>query len=365
MTSIAPVDATPTPETPAASATPGLSADGLHPTEIKWSSAPTDETPTPPASPDSEPTPPGESPDGEPTPPAEPVSTVHAVEFVLPNGDGENGTTNAGKFVLEVNSQEAADGLRYHLKQSARAQGLEKKLDQHQTDVATMRFMRERPVDGMLLIAEQVPQAGVQFAQTWMAANPMEAAKELQKLGFQVGYQPDVDPTVAERLIAAEARAAALTQQNRVRDGRQAFEQTSQTQRFGDTAIDVVRELAGTLGLAEGQDEHLLFATAASEKLARLANTSPNATSAEMTLALKDLAATYAAVQVRKASASARVADQPRDPAGQFQKLAAKNEKFAKVGGGQTVVSALSATKLPPGTTMEQATENLRKRGSW
>jgi hypothetical protein len=60
----------------------------------------------------------------------------------------------------------------------------------------------------------------------------------------------------------------------------------------------------------------------------------------------------------------AQAANQARDPAGKFAEQAAKTDKFRKLAGGQTVVSALGATKAKPGETWEEASARLKAMGN-
>jgi len=291
------------------------------------------------------------------TPAEEPVT--YQVTIPLPNGNGENGPTNAGTLDVALPTQEAADTLRYHLKQSAKAQRLESRVQATQQDVATVDFLEQHPTEGLFWMAEQHPDAGHAFLESWMKAHPERAVAALQTLGFQV-----TTDQYNERAIMAEAKLAQREMAERVRSGQTAFQTQMTTQAFRAQAMDAVEELASTVGLQPGTDDHAVFADLASRKLADLYKTNNGrVTGADMTAALQPLAQRFASTGSLHHSAV-----QPRNDVGQFAKpvdsakLAKKNDTLRKIAGpvapGAPVPAAVS--KTPPNTSLYDLRKSVR-----
>jgi len=281
------------------------------------------------------------------------------VTIPLPNGNGENGPTNAGVLDIALPTQEAADTLRYHLKQSAKAQRLEARLTATQSDVATVDFLEQHPADGLLWMAQQHPEAGNTFLEHWMRANPERAVAALQTLGFQV-----TTDQYNERAIMAEAKLAKAEMAERVRTGQAAFQTQMSTQQYRAQAMDVVEELATTAGLQPGTDDHAVFADLASRKLADLYKTqNGRVTGADMTTALQPLIQRFTATGSLHHSAL-----QPRKENGEFTKavdpakLAKKNDTLRKIAGpvapGAPVPAAVS--KTPPNMSLYDLRKSQR-----
>lgn len=271
-----------------------------------------------------------------------------AVEVPIPNADST--------LDLTLPTQEAADTLRHHLKQSARVPRLEAKLDSYKQDAATVDFLEQSPTEGMLWMAQRQPEAAAEFVQLFVQQQPEWAVQMLNRLGFQV--QATLDPET----LNIRAENAALKAQQRVEQGRAQRQSLSVQQQFHDAAVDVVQELAQTLGMTEAHPKYRIYAATAADTVADLYNQNPRATRADIASALAPIVN-----ELRPASApsvrAAIAAKQPRDEAGRFaeppkqqvkaQRLEKRNATMRKIAGGATPVMAQGRAPLPPGATLD------------
>lgn len=359
MTSIAPdvaaagAEVVPSPD----SGTPTPAAPGapLTAENIKWPPTETD-TETPDASPEPDATP---EPEAE-TPPAEPVVApeVHTVELALPVRDGKE----QGTIALDLPTQEVADVIRHNVKQAARVPGLEAKLDQYSGEAQTLAYIRDHPEDGFGLLAQNYPQAAQSYLKAAIESDPLFAGQALQAMGFEVTMLKEEDT------ISAKAELAKLKQADRLRQGQSAFAKHQSAATFADAAAGVVEDLTRQIGITPDHPRYSLFTTAAQQEFQKLYQQNPRAGQAAMLTALTPLVTEFQhmiADQSKRSTLKATLAaEQTRDPAGKFAATAAKTDKFRKLAGGQTPVTALGATKAKPGETWEEASARLKKMGN-
>ena len=362
----APVTApTPTPEaaTTQAVATPEASPtlfDLRHPGTTL-----TDPAPEPVAEPEAaaEPTTePEPTPEGEPEPAAEEAAPTFKVSVTLPNGTGENGTTNAGVLDIELPTQEAADALRFHVKRSERFGRLEQQVQRAQEDSATVDFLSSNPVNGMLWMGEKYPQAAENFLRTQLRANPEKAATWLQEIGFEVQIAPE-----NVRAVQAEAKLAALEAKQGVTTGQQQFAGEAAKQRFNATANEAVDALVAAAGLAKDSEDFEIFAHRAAARLVPLyERLGASATLADVTETLQPIVAKLVGTgltQPRDASGKFVPATPPVDPlaaeadarkvqAAAQLALKLKNDKHRRLAGPVTTVPVSAITKMPASASL-------------
>jgi hypothetical protein len=276
------------------------------------------------------------------------------VEIPLPNGMGENGTTNAGLLKLPVPTQEVHDTLKFHLKQSARAARLDERLQTAAGDTAIVEFLDTRPTEGLLWLAQANPEAAKGFLTTQVRSNPMMVAQELQAMGFTVTIDPQ-----NERAITAEAQLAAERAKSSLQQGQSAFQQNLGRERFRQQALDVVEDMGRTLGFAKESEDHRIFTLRAAERMAEVYSTrGAQVTAAELVQALQPLVQAMTRATSTPAPSPAGPGthpsqQQPRVPAGkpdggQFTALQQKNDKFRKLAGPAATGAPPAVTKIKP-----------------
>lgn len=294
-----------------------------------------------------------EAPEAEPEAPAK----TYEVEVTLPGGDGDG--RNQGRFVVELPNQQVADAIRFAQKQAARVPHLQDQLDQASQDATMTRFLSERPLEGMLYVGQQRPEAAQQFVQSWLQQYPQYGAQVLAQLGYLVD-----DSALDPQRVSAMAELARMRATQQVASGQAAFQAQGQEVRYAATAQGVWQELAGQLGLEPGSVRHQMFASAAIQQLVNLASTNQRATRADMALALQPLVREFQALQGVRATAQPKT-PQPRDGQGQFTKATANREKFQKLQPPATAGAPLKAGsfKMQPGESMDQWKARLRRGG--
>lgn len=289
--------------------------------------------------------------DGEASPEETPddPDLSHEVELQLPQVDG----ADRGRIKIAGVTQEVADTIRHHQKQSARVPKLETDLATASEKAALVDFIASQPVDGLLGIAHQSPKAAQEFVGLYLQANPQLFASVAQSLGLKVTYDEGVD----DRLLNANAKAAQLEQRQRIHEGQQSFEQNRATQAFVAQGYDTIAQLSGSLSLPTNTPAAKAFKATCEEALAELYHQNPRVDRAGMVAALQPIVDTFAQQaqkqQQVKVLRAQQAKEQPRDVAGQFAEKVKKAEKFRKLGGGVTALTPLSTEKLPPGTTLD------------
>lgn len=292
------------------------------------------------------------------TPDAEgeaPDAPTYEVEVTLPGGDGDG--RNQGRYVLTVDNQQVADAVRFAQKQAARVPHLQEQVATLEQDATLSRFLTERPLDGLLYVGQQHPQAAQAFVQTFLAQYPQVGAQVLAQMGFAVD-----DTAVDPQRVQVQAELARLRAQQQVAQGQAQFQAQSHEARFAATAQGVWRDLAGQLGLADGTTRFQMFAAAASQALAQLAQSRPRATRSEMTLALQDLVREFQGLTATRATTTKTP---PRDKAGQFTKITQQQRTFQKLQppSAPGTPAAAPTYRMQPGETMDQWKARLRRGG--
>lgn len=240
-----------------------------------------------------------EAPTGE-EPPKEPEQFT--VKVPLPPREGQQ----PADLELTLPTQEARDALTHTLKQAGRVPKLMERVSQAQGDTATVQFLEEHPLEGLMWIAQEKPEAGAQFLESWLRANPDAAAKAMEALGFKI----EIDPANA-RALQAESSLARERAQTKVREGQQAFHQSLTQQQFRGVALDAIADMQTALGLADGSPDAEDFTDLATKRLARLyQEKGRGATPADIQQALEPVAQRFTPQTHHSAS-------QPRVPAGQ------------------------------------------------
>lgn len=307
-------------------------------------------------------------------PEAEEPAPTFSVSVPLPNGTGENGTTNAGLLDIVLPSQEAADTLRFHVKRSERYGRLEQQVERAQADSATVDFLSTNPIEGMLWMGEKFPQASENFLRTQLKANPEKAATWLQEMGFDVQIAPE-----NVRAVQAEAKLAALEAKQGVAEGQQKFTGETAKQRFNATANEAVDTLTAAAGLAKDSEDFEIFAHRAVTRLIPLyERLGAKASLADVTEALTPLMAKltgtavpahHATVQARNengqftaAEVAAKAAtDEANKQAAIQAALKLKNDKHRRLAGpSSTTVPVSAITKMPANASLY----DLKKLGS-
>lgn len=354
---VQPAEAAPTPETLTLHDMQRMSASEVAklygtPPEAPAAAEPVAE-PEPGAEPEPEPEPTPEGAEPEPT-------QTFAVEMPLP----QRGDAPAGKLALELPSQEAADTLRHHLKQSARAERLAAVVEQGNGDTATVDFLEQHPTEGLLWMAEQHPEAGAKFLDLYIRANWQTALETIQALGFKV----EAD-TATQRALDAEQRLAKQTALQAVINGRSQFQQGFAQQAFTASAREVVGDVASALGLTPQSEEYQFFVTRCSPKLAEVYQAKGrSATSGDMVAAIQPVVDAFQKL-LTPAAAPVKVhhsQQQPRQPAGQrdggqftdaqkAEALRLKNERLRKLAGPTPQTAAALASPAKPTDTLYDA----------
>lgn len=302
-------------------------------------------------------TPPTENPAPDDPAPAEAEAPVFDVDIPLPNGDGENGTTNAGTLKLQLPTQEARDALQFHLKQSARAVRLDAKLDAYAADAAQAAFLKANPADGLLALAAQHPEATDDMVGLYAAMNPERIVALVQQMGFQIGTEG-----VSRDTLRLQAENAQLKLHQRLATSQQSFEAKTGEQQFALRAGEVLQDLATTMGVPSGSPEFQKMVAVASLTAQQLYHQNPKATMAELMAAIQPdvqrFAPTGAPVRATVATASPHHSQaQPRDDVGQFAKAAQatlqRQQALRRVAGGTPATMAVGVEKVPPGTTLD------------
>lgn len=316
------------------------------------------------------------APETEAEPDAEEPAPTFSVSVPLPNGTGENGTTNAGLLDIVLPSQEAADTLRFHVKRSERYGRLEQQVERAQADSATVDFLSTNPIEGMLWMGEKFPQASENFLRTQLKANPEKAATWLQEMGFDVQIAPE-----NVRAVQAEAKLAALEAKQGVAEGQQKFTGETAKQRFNATANEAVDTLTAAAGLAKDSEDFEIFAHRAVARLIPLyERLGAKASLADVTEALTPLMAKltgtavpatvhHAATQTRNengqftaAEVAAKAATDASNKQAAIQAaLKLKNDKHRRLAGpSSTTVPVSAITKLSANASLY----DLKKLGS-
>lgn len=291
----------------------------------------------------------------------EPAPTFK-VPVPLPNGNGENGPTNAGTLELDLPTQEAADTLRYHLKQSARAQRLDGRLREASADTATVDFLEQSPAEGMLWIAQQHPEAGDRFLDTMVRAHPDKVVAALTQMGLQVSVDP-----AKEETILARAELARRDAKDAVAKGQTQFQGQRAVQTYRAAATEVVEDLTASLGLAADSEEYEVFATRAASRLTQLyQQKGAQATPADMTAALQPLVQALRPAappaphhsQTQPRAKDGTFADPPKDPAA----LIAKNARLRQLAGaaGANAPVPAAVTKVAPTASLYDLQKAVR-----
>lgn len=336
--------AAPVPETVETTPAPSLTERDAVIEYLRTDGQPTaEETPAEPA-PDAAPEP---APSDE-VPPVEepPVESAFTVQVPLPNGNGENGPTNAGTLELTVATQEAADTLRHHVKQSQRVARLEERVQRSRNDTATVDFLDAHPEDGLHWLAKEHPDASAAFLRTQVTANPKLAIETLTQLGFTV----ELTEPGSERAITAEARLAQREAADKVAQGQQTFRQQAALETYRDTALEIVDDLATTMGFRRDGEDYEVFATRASARLTKLWKDKGG------TVTRADIAATLDPL-VR--ALAGKPADVPRAADGTFAPKpkppavpAATTRKLAGPAATSAPPLIQTITKLPPNASL-------------
>lgn len=289
--------------------------------------------------------------EGEQSAALEEIPVWAKLTIPLPNGNGENGTTNAGLLELPMPNQETHDALKYHLKQSARAGRLDERLQAASGDTAIVQFLDERPADGLLWLAKANPEAATQFLDTQVRSNPMRIAQQLIAMGFNVTVDDGKQET-----IQARADLAALQAQTSMQSGQETFQRNLNLEKFKNSARDVVADVGQTLGLASDSEDFKIFTMRAAERMAKVhAEKGMAATQTDLIQALQPLvqAMTGKATQPATRPAAPPAPNQPRVPSGvpeggQFAALQAKNDKFRRIAGPVSQGAPPAVTKIKP-----------------
>lgn len=287
--------------------------------------------------PDTPTSPEGDAPSPDAAPEGETEVEVFQVDITLPKrGDGD-----PGKYELELPNQEVADAIRHTQNEAARVPKLLEKAERYQQAADTVAFLESDPVGGMAVMAQQYPEAGKEFAQLFIQANPAIAAQTLLKLGYQV--------TAAETaydLIETRAQLAGRDLKDKVSGSQQKFGEHAVQSRYIETAQDVITSIAGPLPL--DATDRKLFETAAAEALSNLYQSNPRAKEPQMVEALQGLVQRFTTRPTPK-----KVVAQPRNKDGTFTDTKAKNDKFRKLAGGGTSITPLRAEKIRPDVTLD------------
>lgn len=289
----------------------------------------------------------GEQPEGEANA-EEDVDLTHEVDLTLPQGDG----ADRGRIKLTGVSQEVADTIRFHQKQSARVPKMEQQLTEATDKAALLDYLVKAPVDGMLGLAGESPQAAQEFVGLWLKANPQSFATIAKSLGLTVGYGEGVD----DRLLMAEAKVAQMEQDTRVKAGRGSFDAHRAVDAYSNLATGVVEEFVDTIGLS---DTPLAagFRAACEKDLVDLYRRNPRADRAAILSAIQPMVDAFTTQRANAAKLRTQrvgqAQSQARDVAGKFADKDAKAQKFRKLGGGTSAFTPMSQEKLPPGTTLD------------
>lgn len=255
--------------------------------------------------------------------------------------------------------QETADNLKHHFKRSARVAGLEAQLAESQQDSTTIEFMQQNPEDAMHWMEQAQPEAGQNFARSWIARNPEAALDVIAELRLT-----EMDPETMK--IRSENER--LRTENRIRDSQMKFDTTARARSFSSQAGGVIRQLATTLNLDFKSVSGKVFVETAARKLGDM---QPTASREDMTFALQDLVRETAEAMTHKPQTVAVGSPngetppdegQPRDDAtGKFKEKVDAQAKHRKLAGGRTVVTPINAIKQRGVGSIEDAIKRFRE----
>ncbi len=301
-------------------------------------------------------------------PPPVEKEPVFEVEVPLPQR-GEPGDPT-GLLKLALPTQEAADTLRHHLKQSARVSRLEGQIEQASGDRAVVDFLEQKPLEGILWMAEQNPEAGAKFLDLYLRANPEAAVTAMRGLGYQVGMD-----TATERALLAEQRLAQLEAQQAVQNGRSTFQQGRQAETIRVQAQEVVQDISATLGMTLESEDYALFAARCSHKVAAVFQEKGRATTkADITAAIQPVVQAF--TRLSPTATPVKVhhsAEQPRAEDGTFAKeqaakaeaLRQKNERLRRLGGPTGNTAAALVEKIQPTDSLYSIRNQGTKSGPY
>lgn len=278
---------------------------------------------------------------------AEPAPTTFKVQIPLPNGTGENGPTNAGLLDIDFPTQEAADTIRFHVKQSQQVPRLRERLAGLRTDQATVDFLTDHPAEGMMWMAQTNPDAAAEFLGTFIRANASSAAQTLADLGYQVSVPQGLD-----RTLKLESDLAQRDARDKVAQGQAQFQAAQKLTEFRESAQEVVHDLITAAGIAKEGEDYAVFATRASARLADLYKAKQgNVTTTDMLTTLQPLVAAL----VKPASATTPTPiERPRNPDGTFKPTVSEQRTatLRKIAGPGGTSSVAAVTKLPPSASL-------------
>lgn len=207
---------------------------------------------------------------------------------------------------IDLPSQEAADALRHVVKQAGRVERLTERVAQAQGDAATLDFLDAKPYEGMLWMAQQNPEAGQQFLQASLRANPQLLVQVAQELGFDISMDE-----YKQEVLQSKAEVAKMKAAEALREGRGTFTANLGQQQFLDSAREIAEDIGDTLGLQKGTEDHEVYTERAAKRMAALwKEKGTAATRADLQQALQPL------VQAMTKPAPHHATTQPRHPAG-------------------------------------------------
>lgn len=269
------------------------------------------------------------------------------VEISHPKRDGEV----PEKFNLQVPDQKTADALRYHLNRSREYTKLSQEYETAQESVRTVEALERDPVAGMYALGED-PKVASAFVQGWVRENYEAVAEMLQAIGIETSFAKGVD----RRVLDAEAKVARIERAEHLRRTQQQAQGSVVQQQFTQRGRQVVTDLAATIPFGD-EDDREMFEALSGKALGKLYKDNQYASPADMTAALQGVVAKFTgrATQTIKATA------QPRDDAGRFERTKERNGKMAKIGSGNSGLSAVTG-QIDPHLDLETYTRQLEGR---
>ena len=345
---------------PAATGTPGATPDASDPLDALSSPALTSadlpdapDGDDPEAAPDGAIVPDAEEPPEE-IPPVEGQPEVPAVEFdiavPLPSAEGKR----SGTLEFSFPTQEARDTVQFHVKRSLELDAAKADAEAGLTAKATLDHLERSPETAMYQLEAFKPEAATAYVKNWASRNPIEAAKLVLELGFivQDPWNDGSGTNSAERALADKTALAKMQQQDRMRQDREAYTQSTVKTRQEREGIAGVSAVMATVPGDPQSAQHRFLANELAGIAAAHLTKFPQATRGEIA-ALPDVTKLVTDFQSLVPKVVAVKAAPAQDALGRFRAQTATAQAAKRLAPGQSRIPALRAEKFKRGTTLD------------
>ena len=290
----------------------------------------------------------------EEVPPVDGQPDVPAVEFdiavPLPSAEGKR----SGTLEFSFPTQEARDTVQFHVKRSLELDAAKADAEAGLTAKATLDHLERSPETAMYQLEAFKPEAATAYVKNWASRNPIEAAKLVLDLGFivQDPWNDGSGTNSAERALADKTALAKMQQQDRMRQDREAYTQSTVKTRQEREGIAGVQAVMATVPGDPQSAQHRFLANELAGIAAAHLTKFPQATRGEIA-ALPDVTTLVTEFQSLVPKVAAAKVATPKDALGRFRQQTATAHAAKRLAPGQSRIPALRAEKFKRGTTLD------------